>query len=354
MAQLQLRFAGTHPSMARRRAVVLAGLALAAVGVGAVAPLPATAQTSLQTARARLDSQRGRERVLAGHVAAFSTLINRLGSDIAVLQRRQGELEAALDTQRVVLDRIQRALRRERARLAALRARLAFSRNVLSRRLVEMYKAGRPDLVSVVVTSRGWVDLLERGDFLRRINQQDKVIVRSVRAARNAVALSTARLALLETRQREIAQAILGQRNQVAATRFVLDRKRAGVSRARADAQATLSLASARRDRLQSRLSALEAEQSKLTAQNSDAGSLGALNGWAIPWSIVRCESGGRNTGPNFIGASGYYQIIPSTWRGAGGRGPAAYLAPKSEQDRVAAQLYNHGAGARNWVCAGM
>ncbi|MBW3653596.1 MAG: transglycosylase family protein [Actinobacteria bacterium] len=75
---------------------------------------------------------------------------------------------------------------------------------------------------------------------------------------------------------------------------------------------------------------------------------------WAIPWPIVQCESGGQNTPPNSAGASGYYQIIPETWRGMGGKGPAAYLAPKAEQDRVAAALWDGGRGAHNWVCAGL
>jgi hypothetical protein len=65
----------------------------------------------------------------------------------------------------------------------------------------------------------------------------------------------------------------------------------------------------------------------------------------------VNCESGGQNLPPNSAGASGYYQIISSTWRGAGGSGPAAYLASKAEQDRVAARLWNGGAGASNWDC---
>jgi hypothetical protein len=68
----------------------------------------------------------------------------------------------------------------------------------------------------------------------------------------------------------------------------------------------------------------------------------------------VLCESGGQNLTPNSAGASGYYQILPSTWSGAGGTGPAAYLAPKSEQDRIASILWNNGAGASNWVCSGI
>jgi hypothetical protein len=68
----------------------------------------------------------------------------------------------------------------------------------------------------------------------------------------------------------------------------------------------------------------------------------------------VQCESGGQNTPPNSAGASGYYQIMPATWRGFGGSGPHAYLASKAEQDRVAARIWDGGRGASNWVCAAL
>jgi hypothetical protein len=68
----------------------------------------------------------------------------------------------------------------------------------------------------------------------------------------------------------------------------------------------------------------------------------------------VLCESGGQDLPPNSAGASGYYQIMPATWKGEGGSGPAAYLASKAEQDAVASRLWNGGAGASNWVCAGI
>jgi len=72
---------------------------------------------------------------------------------------------------------------------------------------------------------------------------------------------------------------------------------------------------------------------------------------WAIPWAIVQCESGGQNLPPNWAGASGYYQFMPATWRGLGGSTPHAYQASKAEQDRLAARLWNNGAGADNWDC---
>ena len=68
----------------------------------------------------------------------------------------------------------------------------------------------------------------------------------------------------------------------------------------------------------------------------------------------MQCESGGQNLPPNSAGASGYYQMLPSTWHGLGGSTPHAYQASKAEQDRLAAKLWAGGAGARNWVCAGL
>ncbi|MGI9184061.1 MAG: transglycosylase family protein [Solirubrobacteraceae bacterium] len=81
---------------------------------------------------------------------------------------------------------------------------------------------------------------------------------------------------------------------------------------------------------------------------------LGPGGGWAIPYAIVLCESGGQNLPPNSAGASGYYQIMPATWKLFGGPGPAAYLASKAQQDAIATKIWNGGAGASNWVCAGI
>ena len=76
--------------------------------------------------------------------------------------------------------------------------------------------------------------------------------------------------------------------------------------------------------------------------------------GPAIPWAIVQCESGGQNLTPNSASASGYYQILDSTWAGLGGSTSHAFEGSKAEQDRLAAKLWAGGAGAHNWVCASL
>jgi hypothetical protein len=112
---------------------------------------------------------------------------------------------------------------------------------------------------------------------------------------------------------------------------------------------AALTATRSNRHHVEARIAKLEA-----AARAAAASSPGPGGPWVIPWPIVQCESGGQNLPPNSAGASGYYQILPSTWRGLGGSTPQAYQASKAEQDRLAAKLWAGGAGAHNWVCAGL
>jgi hypothetical protein len=83
----------------------------------------------------------------------------------------------------------------------------------------------------------------------------------------------------------------------------------------------------------------------------SASGSGGGGGGWAIPSRIVQCESSGQNLAPNSATASGYYQIIDSTWKANGGSTASANQASKAEQSAVASRIWAGGAGAGQWVC---
>ena len=99
---------------------------------------------------------------------------------IGTLQARQNAIQADLDGAQGKLDRTRADLRFERARLVRLQARLAEGRRILATRLVERYQEDTPDLVTVILSSKGFADLLERGEFLQRINEQDQRIIRLV------------------------------------------------------------------------------------------------------------------------------------------------------------------------------
>ncbi|MGH2761392.1 MAG: hypothetical protein ACRDLD_02235 [Thermoleophilaceae bacterium] len=69
---------------------------------------------------------------------------------------------------------------------------------------------------------------------------------------------------------------------------------------------------------------------------------------WAIPAYIVACESGGSWGAYNGSGAAGPYQLMPMWGRPF----PIADVVDKRAHHRIAARLYDGGAGASNWVCS--
>lgn len=67
---------------------------------------------------------------------------------------------------------------------------------------------------------------------------------------------------------------------------------------------------------------------------------------------IMHCESGGNPRAFNASsGAAGLFQFLTGTWRGMGGSTYSARDASVEEQIHLGVKLYNHGIGARNWVC---
>ena len=155
-------------------------------------------------------------------------------------------------------------------------------------------------------------------------------------------------LARLELRRRDEAEDVGRRRDALASMRDGLAQRQATLLRARAARAHALAGTRSGRRSAQRSLNRLIAERERAAA----AAAAGPGGPWAIPWPIVQCESGGQNLPPNGAGASGYYQMLPSTWKGLGGSTRHAYQASKAEQDRLAARLWAGGAGARNWVCA--
>jgi peptidoglycan hydrolase CwlO-like protein len=327
----------------------LLAVLLSAVACFAVVGLPVRADDDPSELRDRIDSARDRERALSGDVARLGALAAKVERQLATLQRRVAEVQAELARDEARLAGVQADLRKERARLARLRARLAETREQLALRLRERYTATKPDIVSVVLGAHSFANLLERADFLRRIQRADQQIVIAVRVARRDAARETKRLAKAEDVQREVVGALRMRRDALASMTAAVAARRETLVRVRAARAAALSATRGSRRQLQSKLRAAE----RAIAKAASTGGPAAKGPWSIPWEVVQCESGGQNFPPNHAGASGYYQIIPETWKRHGGSGPAAHLASKAEQDRVAARIWATD-GPDSWVCHGL
>ncbi len=328
----------------RLRAPVLV-LAVLAAALGAV---PAIGQQSENGLRDRIDAQRGREQTLSSSVARLGRLERATAREVAILERRVAAVQAELGAAETVLASTERRRNGQRARALRLRARLAQSREKLSTLLRERYTGGRPDIITVVLHSDGFAQLLETVDFLKRVQAQDERITDTVQGARRDALSQRRVLTKLATQRRVAAEAVRRRHAALATIAAGLQERRARLAAARRTRAALLRGTRAERRRAERALTRLLAQRARALK------AVGPGGPWAIPWPVVQCESGGQNLPPNSAGASGFYQFMPATWRGLGGSTPHAYLAAKAEQDRLAAQLWAGGSGAHNWVCAAL
>ncbi|MEO8687767.1 MAG: peptidoglycan DD-metalloendopeptidase family protein [Solirubrobacteraceae bacterium] len=224
--------------------------------------------------RRAIEQKQGREQLLSTTVTRYSNKIGALQSDITVLQRREVRIQGDLDAKRAELARIQEELRQERIRLARLRARLAEARIGLAGRLVELYKADKPDVVTVVLNSDGFADLLDRTEFMQRVSDQDARIIDRVRTARAEAKRTAEHLGVLEVRQTEVAAAIEARRDEVSRVRGQLVDRRDQFAAVRSDKATALATTRDDRRELQGQLAALERENARVTAAlRSSAGS---------------------------------------------------------------------------------
>jgi murein DD-endopeptidase MepM/ murein hydrolase activator NlpD len=227
----------------------------------------ASIQQKIQTTRGKIGRRKGTERVLTSDIQRWSSKIQKLQGSITTLQTREQRIQADLDARRAELTRTQSDLRSERARLARLKVKLANGRRVLANRLRELYEADRPDLVTVILNSKGFADLLERGEFLGRIQDQDNTIIKLVRNAQADATATAARLDKLERRQQQLTAIVLQRRDEVATVKNQLIGTRVGYENTKAGKQAALGKVRTQRKSLETHLSELQKESDKVQAQ---------------------------------------------------------------------------------------
>lgn len=321
---------------------------LALIFVALFSVVPVAGGQDESSLRGRIGDGKVQERSLSSAAARLGELERAAAREVALMEGRVASAQAELDRAEAAADRAAAALEDARERVARLRVRLGEVREQLADNLRERYMGSKPDLVTVVLEADGFSELLETVEFLRTIQRRNTMILGLVRDARSDAGREQRRLTELTARRREAEEAVGRRHAALASMADGLRVRRDSLARARAARLAALSS-------VRSRRVAAEKELDQLLEERRRAAMVPGPGGpWAIPWPIVQCESGGQNVPPNFAGASGYYQFMPDTWRRLGGSTPHAYQASKAEQDRLAAQLWAGGSGARNWVCASL
>jgi peptidoglycan hydrolase CwlO-like protein len=311
--QRSLSFRRCAPSMlpvTRNHPFLRALLTAAIVAAGLLAS--GLVPRSAGDLQSQIDASRSAAGSLQSAIAAETARIRETAGGLADAQQRLSTLQGELSSREDQLRSVQNSLLAARDHLVALENRLQRASRALAANLVAAYEGGRPDLMSVILQSHGFSDLLEQVSFLQRIGHQDAQVVGDTRAARAAVSREATRLAALEQHDRTLTNQILGQRNQVAALHAaLLGRQIAQLGARSADAS--------KLHQLNSRLQSLEAKAAAEARRAAAAGNA-AVGGIAVDTGgMVQPPPGAPAAIAQVIAAGNAIATLPYVWGGGHG-----------------------------------
>lgn len=229
--------------------------------------ITASLQNRIERKRAQVGKVKRREGVLTTTISGYNSRIAGLQGEIRGTTQRLTRVQGELTHQQAELARVRDRLEVARDRLERVRSELETARQVLSQRLVEIYKSDEPDSLTVVLESDGFEDLLERTEYLDRISDQDAEVTDRVRKLRVKVKRQTDQLAVLEDREEATTVAITQRRDSLVSSRTRLVAARGELAGARAQRQSALSKVRTTRVSLEKDLDSLEAESARVQAR---------------------------------------------------------------------------------------
>ena len=249
---------------------------VAALAAFLVLPMPGRSSNldhRIKVVQSKIAAKKAKEGVLTTTITNFNQRIQTLQGQIRVLQARQNKIQVTLSQKQAELYSTQNKLEKAQNRLARLKQYLQKAQKLLAVRLVQMYKDGEPDVLTVVLESNGFNDLLEQAQFLDRITNQDNQIIGRVRVLKAETTKQTNQLTALQKREKAAAAVIAAQRNQVAAVKGKLVSSRTDLQGARDSRKAILARVQSSRHQLEGDLSKMQAEvQAQLRAAQVNVG----------------------------------------------------------------------------------
>ena len=186
--------------------------------------------------------------------------------EVSRLRQEQQALESELTSKQDELDSATAKLEAEQRRLEEIRERLQRALDALRERLVSMYEAGSPDVLSVVLESETWSQASARAEYLSRIQDYDNSVADRVKGLRDEAKAAVERMAAIRAqlqgsarRNRRQGAAKPSKASAEAAARF------AELKEAQAQRQADL-------ESLESREAALSDNLAAISEQLASAG----------------------------------------------------------------------------------
>jgi murein DD-endopeptidase MepM/ murein hydrolase activator NlpD len=241
--------------------------------------LSSSLQQKIGATQQKITGKQRQEGVLTTQISGYNVRIRSLQGDISGLQQRQDTVQVQLNAKQAELDSVRNRLQIAQDRLTRLRARLVVAQRTLAARLVALYKDDEPDMVTVVLESSGFADLLDRADFLSRISSQDHHIITTVRDLKAQVTGQVHQLTGLERQAAAAANSIRVKRDEIAAAKGAIVTRQSALVTARDQRAGALSQIRSAHGALDRQLHTLQAKQAQALAAQAGVpvGAAGAI-----------------------------------------------------------------------------
>jgi murein DD-endopeptidase MepM/ murein hydrolase activator NlpD len=252
-------------------------------------------QKKLNTTQAKLSHARAHAGVLTSRISHESDQIDQLTGQVADLRNKEAAVAAELAQKQAELDQAQ-------ARLAYLKQRLRDAIRILEQRLVAIYETNEPDLITVLLQSTGFDDLLARNAYERTLQNQDNDIVSRVRGLRNEMQVTVNQV-------RAARDAIAARKHELDVTRTQLKARMSELATARQKQHATLVDVRKQQDDLEGDLNSISQKIAEQLAADAGALPAGAIRAGAhgLIWPVngpITSPFGPRNI-------NGHYEFHP-------------------------------------------
>lgn len=236
-------------------------------------------QQRLSATQERLSHVKAHAGVLTTRISHESAELERLTAEVADLRNREAVVAAQLAQKQAELEQAQ-------ARLDHLKQRLREAVRILEQRLIAIYESNEPDLITVLLQSHGFDDLLARTQYMRTLQDQDNDIVARVRGLRNEMQIT---VNTVRTARDQIA----ARKQELEATRLQLKQRTEELATARRRQHATLVAVRKQQDDLEGDLSDISQKIAEQLSANTGALPAGPIQGgsgmfiWPVSGAVV-------------------------------------------------------------------
>lgn len=276
-------------STSARRVLLTLSAAFLLFGLVTAFAVAATTEEKLEQTKAKINKADKKKGVLTSDIERLSGQIRVLEGEISVLRGREAAVEAELAQKQAELDRATAELKAAQKRLAELRTRLEGSLVELRKRLLAIYRTGTPDMTSLILSSTGFDDMVQRAEYMHRIQSQDESIVNRVRDLRDETQGLVGTLRDARDRIQAARDVIAAKERELARTRATIEGQKAELVASRGQRRSILDSVEAQMDELEKIEASLQKKLQERIAEASGystSGPVGPPSAAGLIWPL--------------------------------------------------------------------